>query len=97
MHGFRRSGASEEIGGDLSHEIIRSPRELEVLDCLVIGHSNKEIGDALFISEQTVKNHVTSVLRRLKVDDRVEALRCAFTNGWAEIGPQAYAKVVAAT
>lgn len=38
-----------------------SPRELEVLGCLVMGRSNKEIGDALFITEQTVKNHMTAV------------------------------------
>ncbi len=70
-----------------------SPRELEVLDCLVMGRSNKEIGDALFITEQTVKNHMTSVLRKLEVDDRVAALRYAVSKGWAEIGPQAYAEV----
>ncbi len=68
-------------------------RELEVLDCLVMGRSNKEIGDALFITEQTVKNHMTSVLRKLQVDDRVAALRYAVTHGWAEIGPQPYAEV----
>src|SRR3954447_3034370 len=70
-----------------------SPRELEVLDCLVMGSSNKEIGDALFITEQTVKNHMTSVLRKLEVDDRVAALRYAVSKGWAEIGPQEYAEV----
>lgn len=74
-------------------EVALSPRELEVLDCLVMGHSNKEIGDALFITEQTVKNHMTSVLRKLQVDDRVAALRYAVTRRWAEIGPQPYAGV----
>ncbi|HRA47380.1 MAG TPA: response regulator transcription factor [Thermomicrobiales bacterium] len=74
-------------------EVVLSPRELEVLDCLVMGHSNKEIGDALFITEQTVKNHMTSVLRKLQVDDRVAALRYAVTRRWAEIGPQNYAAV----
>ena len=74
-------------------EVTLSPRELEVLDCLVMGHSNKEIGDALFITEQTVKNHMTSVLRKLQVDDRVAALRYAVTRRWAEIGPQDYAEV----
>lgn len=73
--------------------IALSPREMEVLDCLVMGQSNKEIGDALFITEQTVKNHMTSVLRKLEVDDRVAALRYAVSKGWAEIGPQAYASV----
>jgi predicted transcriptional regulator len=58
-----------------------------------MGHSNKEIGEALFITEQTVKNHMTSVLRKLQVDDRVAALRYAVTRRWAEIGPQPYAEV----
>lgn len=78
-------------------DVMLSPRELEVLDCLVMGHSNKEIGDALFITEQTVKNHMTSVLRKLAVDDRVAALRYAVSKGWAEIGPQPYAAVERAT
>jgi two-component system response regulator DegU len=79
--------------GITAAEVVLSPRELEVLDCLVMGHSNKEIGDALFITEQTVKNHMTSVLRKLQVDDRVAALRYAVTRRWAEIGPQGYAEV----
>jgi DNA-binding NarL/FixJ family response regulator len=77
----------------VQHPVALSPRELEVLDCLVMGHSNKEIGEALFITEQTVKNHMTSVLRKLEVDDRVAALRYAVAKGWAEIGPQPYAEV----
>jgi DNA-binding NarL/FixJ family response regulator len=76
-----------------AQDVVLSPRELEVLDCLVMGQSNKEIGEALFITEQTVKNHMTSVLRKLEVDDRVAALRYAITKGWAEIGPQPYAAV----
>jgi DNA-binding NarL/FixJ family response regulator len=79
--------------GVAAAEVLLSPRELEVLDCLVMGNSNKEIGDALFITEQTVKNHMTSVLKKLQVDDRVAALRYAVTRRWAEIGPQPYAAV----
>jgi DNA-binding NarL/FixJ family response regulator len=87
---FRSLSEGQVIG---EPEVTLSPRELEVLDCLVMGHSNKEIGDALFITEQTVKNHMTSVLRKLAVDDRVAALRYAVSKGWAEIGPQPYAAV----
>jgi DNA-binding NarL/FixJ family response regulator len=87
---FRSLSEGQAIG---EPEVTLSPRELEVLDCLVMGHSNKEIGDALFITEQTVKNHMTSVLRKLAVDDRVAALRYAVSKGWAEIGPQPYATV----
>lgn len=72
-----------------------SPREVEVLDCLVLGKSNREIGEMLFITEQTVKNHITSVLRKLELNDRVDALRYAVMKGWAEIGPQPYAETVA--
>src|SRR4051794_32244913 len=82
-----------EGNGAGAPEVSLSPRELEVLDCLVMGQSNKEIGDALFITEQTVKNHMTSVLRKLEVDDGVAALRYAVSKGWAEIGPQEYAEV----
>ena len=82
-----QGGESAENGPTLS------PRELEVLDCLIMGNSNKEIASRLYITEQTVKNHMTSVLRKLQVDDRVAALRYAVTKGWAEIGPQPYAAV----
>ncbi len=82
-----QGGEAPDLGPTLS------PRELEVLDCLIMGNSNKEIASRLYITEQTVKNHMTSVLRKLQVDDRVAALRYAVTRGWAEIGPQPYAAV----
>lgn len=83
-----RSMAQQQTGAE--SEITLSPRELEVLDCLIMGNSNKEIASQLYITEQTVKNHMTSILRKLQVDDRVAALRFAVTHGWAEIGPQPY-------
>jgi DNA-binding NarL/FixJ family response regulator len=70
-----------------------SAREIEVLDCVAQGLSNKEIADELYVTEQTVKNHMTSVLRKLDVNDRVQAVLFAVKNGWIEIGPQAYAQV----
>lgn len=63
-----------------------SVREIEVLDCVSQGLSNKEIADALYITEQTVKNHMTSVLRKLEVTDRVQAVLFAVKHGWVEIG-----------
>lgn len=65
-----------------------SVREVEVLDCVAQGFSNKEIAEALFITEQTVKNHMTSVLRKLEVTDRVQAVLYAVKNGWIQIGSE---------
>jgi DNA-binding NarL/FixJ family response regulator len=50
-----------------------SPRELEVLRLIASGASNREIAQALYISERTVKNHVTSILTRLNLRDRTQA------------------------
>ena len=64
-----------------------STRELAVLDCVAHGFSNKEIADELFVSEQTVKNHMTSVLRKLNATDRVGAILHAVRQGWMEVAP----------
>ena len=59
-----------------------SKREMEVLGELTKGMSNKEIATSLGISHQTVKNHVTSILRKLDVDDRTQATLYALKRGW---------------
>ncbi|MGI6082726.1 MAG: response regulator [Limnochordia bacterium] len=48
-------------------------RELEVLQHIVLGETNKEIAASLYISEKTVKNHVTNILRKLGLSDRTQA------------------------
>ena len=50
-----------------------SPREQEVLQLIVAGLNNREIGEKLFISERTVRNHVTSILSQLQLRDRTQA------------------------
>lgn len=55
-------------------------REKDVLSLLVKGYSNKEIADAVFISEKTVKNHLTSIFRKLGVKDRTQAAVYALKN-----------------
>jgi EAL domain-containing protein (putative c-di-GMP-specific phosphodiesterase class I)/DNA-binding CsgD family transcriptional regulator len=51
-----------------------SAREMEVFELIVDGASNKEISDRLFISEHTVKNHITHILQKLNVNDRLQAM-----------------------
>ena len=62
-----------------------SPREIEILDLVARGNSNKIIGRKLHISDQTVKNHVSAILRKLEVNDRTEAVVYALRNGWIRI------------
>ena len=58
-----------------------STRELEVLKLIVEGMSNKEIGSTLAIAESTVKNHVNSLLSKLRVKDRTQAATTALRRG----------------
>ncbi len=58
-----------------------SARELEVLELIVKGHSNREIGEALGISEATVKWHINIILSRLNVSDRTQATVAALQRG----------------
>ncbi len=51
-----------------------SDRELDVLRLIATGASNKNIATAIFVTEGTVKNHVTSILRKLDVQDRTQAV-----------------------
>ncbi|CAM4130049.1 response regulator [Lederbergia lenta] len=60
-------------------------RECEVLQLLADGKSNRGIGDALFISEKTVKNHVSNILQKMNVNDRTQAVITAIKNGWVEV------------
>ena len=61
-------------------EVKLTKREKDVLALLVKGSSNKDMADTLFISEKTVKNHLTSIFRKLNVKDRTQAAVYALKN-----------------
>jgi two-component system NarL family response regulator len=63
-----------------------TPRETEVLNLLTRGRSNKEIGSALFISEETVKSHLKTLFAKLGVQDRTEAAITAIRHGIVHLG-----------
>ncbi|MBA3335957.1 MAG: response regulator transcription factor [Chloroflexia bacterium] len=89
---FRSIGATPTLMENTAGEALLplSSREVEVLDCVAQGLTNKQIAEVLYVTEQTVKNHMTSVLRKLDVNDRVQAVLFAVKHGWIEIGPPSY-------
>ncbi|MGH2524146.1 MAG: response regulator [Anaerolineales bacterium] len=65
-----------------------SPREMEILQYVTRGLSNKEIAVSLGISHQTVKNHMTAILHKLDVEDRTQAAVYALRHGWVRLQDQ---------
>jgi two-component system NarL family response regulator len=64
----------------ISHSSL-SPREVEVLQFVAKGLTNKEIGSILFISDKTARNHVISLMAKLEAKDRTEAVTIAIRKG----------------
>ena len=75
------------VGGDELQEafVPLSPREMEIVRYITRGLSNKMIAHRLGISHQTVKNHMTSILRKLDVEDRTQAAIYAIRHGWVRL------------
>ncbi|MFB3879793.1 MAG: response regulator [Armatimonadota bacterium] len=76
----RLRAAAKEIFAELTR------REIEVLELLGKGLRNREIAERLFLSEKTVKNHISSIFSKLQVNDRTEAALLADRHGLTESG-----------
>lgn len=74
MQGERiEADEGSEIPSCVKQDELLSVREMEVLKCITEGKSNQEIAAALYISEKTVKNHLTRIFRKMHVTDRTQA------------------------
>ncbi len=84
-----RQNLEEEEYDDYSEDIkkmeLLSRREFEILTLVARGNTNKEIGNKLFISEKTVKNHMTQIFKKIEVKDRVQAVIFAYKNSIIEV------------
>jgi DNA-binding NarL/FixJ family response regulator len=78
-----RTLTADEAGENIYSPL--SPREIEVLELVAAGRTNKEIAAKLAISNQTVKNHISSILRKLAVNDRTQAVVYAMRRGWIKV------------
>jgi DNA-binding NarL/FixJ family response regulator len=79
MAGIKSEGSSNELFAPLTQ------RESEILNLVARGLTNKQIGYLLGISEQTVKNHLTSLLRKIGASDRTQAVVYALKHGWIRL------------
>lgn len=75
---------SKTQGGGPEGQFDLTPRENEVLQQMAQGLTNKEIGERLFISEKTVKNHITNIFQKLGVADRTQAVLFAIKHDLVE-------------
>lgn len=83
VHGGKRY-IPRHIASRLAERMVRTDltaRELEILKLLVKGPTNKQIGHALGISDNTVRNHVLKIIEKLEVSDRTEAATTAIQRG----------------
>lgn len=70
-----------------------TPRETQILTYIASGNTNKQIAHVLGISEQTIKNHVSSILRKLNANDRAHAVALAIRQGFIPLEEDAPALV----
>ena len=81
------NGSLEEDHGEADAiSTVLTKRELEIFRRLPTGESNRQIGTVFALSENTVKNHVASILTKLKLDNRIQAAVHAVRNGFGCAG-----------
>ena len=76
---LRATGSSPDVAETIGAEL--SDRELEVLRLAANGHDNAEIARRLHISPKTVKNHISNILMKLQLENRIQAAVFAVRSG----------------
>lgn len=79
------SGKNKELSSDEAKIATLTDRELEVIHLIALGLKNRPIGEKLFISETTVRHHLTSVFGKLGVSSRLELIIYAFKHGLVKV------------
>ena len=76
---------TDEEANDSVWEDLLTTREQEILTLMARGMSNRDVSEELFISEKTVKNHVSNIFQKMQVRDRTQAVIHAIKQGWVKI------------
>lgn|SRR5690625_2805894 len=87
---YRKLIEEEEGNGEVEETFERpyhlyTKRECEILQLLTDGQTNRKIAETLSISEKTVKNHVSSLFKKMQVNDRTQAVVTAIRNNWVQL------------
>jgi len=86
-HVLRRFQDMASLGDNVETIVaLLTQREKQILNYIADGNTNKQIARILKISEQTIKNHVSAILRKLNANDRAHAVVLAIRHGWISIG-----------
>jgi len=85
-HVLRRFQDMASLGDNMDTIVaLLTQREKQILSYIAEGNTNKKIAHILRISEQTIKNHVSAILRKLNANDRAHAVVLAIRQGWISI------------
>lgn len=80
--GFANCQFKEKLIDNYKKEDILTRREKEILIEVMKGLTNRNIAEALYISENTVKNHLRNIMEKLQMNNRVQAATYALQEGW---------------